>query len=711
MIDYELRNKQLIQINTKNQENGKLIQFEVSFLKTLIEQAEEASFTLHKRGTHETISFTAVHLKDIEQMTVLKGDWLITDEDFNSFQINTIWDFYLELHLNDSDEPKQIRIKSNAEDIRLHSFIIRGDMFTPYRTDRGNVSFKLQSLCLLSQLENVDLKDSGRLAFSGYTFFIPELTKEVTPVEKKLIITNTAEEEELSYPLQLENREDLTEQYGSPGCSFHGSGFKGEIDLRNIKNTKQNQYLKFFIEMTLPNGEIFRSNRLNFHPRNTQTLRQFIFLRQHDKKIRVLVKTTAKSKYLSVRIHPYHAIKELAGKAKRFALRVKRGKRVKKLYKTVFKTFGMLPRKKNMIVFESFLGKQYSCNPRALYEYLRKNHPEYDMYWSVDPKNSAPFDGKGLKTINRFSISWLFKMARAKYWVSNSRLPLWIPKPAHTVYLQTWHGTPLKRLAADMDEVHMPGTNTVKYKRNFLNEASRWDYLISPNRYSSEIFARAFGFNKDMLESGYPRNDYLHNHNNPETIAEIKTRLNLPEDKQVILYAPTWRDNEFYEKGKYKFNLKLELDKMKKELGDDYIILLRMHYLIAENLDITDYSGFAYDVSHHTDISELYLISDLLITDYSSVFFDYANLKRPMIFFVYDIENYRDSLRGFYFDFEGQAPGPLVKTTEEVIHHVRNKDLLNQSDFDSFYEKFCYLESGQSSKRVVEEVFQPNRKK
>lgn len=390
-------------------------------------------------------------------------------------------------------------------------------------------------------------------------------------------------------------------------------------------------------------------------------------------------------------------------KVRNFLIKVKRGEKVKKLYKLTFQALGMLPANKNLVVFESFLGKQYSCNPRAIYEYMKENHPDYDMYWSIDPRSASTFKGKGLKTIKRFSIEWLFKMARAKYWVSNSRLPMWIPKPNHTVYLQTWHGTPLKKLAADMDEVHMPGTDTKRYKKNFLNEASRWDYLISPNRYSSDIFKRAFGFEKEMIESGYPRNDYLYNHNNTDTITEIKKRLELPLDKKVVLYAPTWRDNEYYSKGKYKFNLKLDLEQMQKELGDEYIVLLRMHYLIAENLDISSFHGFAFDVSHHTDITELYIISDLLITDYSSVFFDYANLKRPIIFFVYDIESYRDMLRGFYFDLENQAPGPLVKTTEEVVDQIKKQ--MDNDNFKDFLQKFCYLESGQSSKRVVEKVF------
>ncbi len=383
---------------------------------------------------------------------------------------------------------------------------------------------------------------------------------------------------------------------------------------------------------------------------------------------------------------------------------------LKVVYKLVFQIVGKLPANQKLIVFESFLGKQYSCNPRAIYEYLNEHHPEYQMYWSIDPRFASSFAGKDLRVVNRFSIKWLFLMARARYWVSNSRLPLWIPKPAHTLYLQTWHGTPLKRLATDMAEVHMPGTDTRRYKDNFLAESSRWDYLISPNQYSTEIFTRAFNFNKSMLETGYPRNDILFNENREVAQANLKRRFQIPTDKKVILYAPTWRDNEFYEKGKYKFNLKLDLSEMKRQLGEDYVILLRMHYLIAENLDLSEYEGFAYDTSQHEDIRELYLLADLLITDYSSVFFDYGNLKRPIIFFVYDIETYRDQLRGFYFDFESEAPGPLVKSTTEVITEIRKLEengYLLPERFEAFYQRFGYLEDGEASKRVVEKVFRP----
>lgn len=212
-----------------------------------------------------------------------------------------------------------------------------------------------------------------------------------------------------------------------------------------------------------------------------------------------------------------------------------------------------------------------------------------------------------------------------------------------------------------------------------------------------------------MIESGYPRNDFLHNQNNEETMRALKQKMNLPLDKKLILYAPTWRDDQFYKKGQYKFDLDLDLHELRAAIGDEYIIILRMHYLVAENFDLGPYEGFAYDFSHYEDIRDLYMISDLLITDYSSVFFDYANLKRPMLFYVPDIETYRDKLRGFYFDFEQEAPGPLVKETASVIDWVRETeqpDFTLPESFAPFYEKFCYLESGESSKRVVEVVFE-----
>ncbi|MHC5545643.1 CDP-glycerol glycerophosphotransferase family protein [Bacillus subtilis] len=378
-----------------------------------------------------------------------------------------------------------------------------------------------------------------------------------------------------------------------------------------------------------------------------------------------------------------------------------------RVYSIAFRIIGLLPRNEKLIIFESYSGKQFSCNPRAIFEYLEENKDKYDyrLIWSIDKRNKDLFDNLDVKYLKRFSLKWLWYMATAKYWITNSRLPLWIPKPRKTTYVQTWHGTPLKKLANDMDEVHMPGTTTEQYKKNFLKEASKWDYLISPNAYSTEIFRSAFQFKRIFIESGYPRNDFLHKENKYEEILKIKDRLGIDRDKKIILYAPTWRDNSFYAKGKYKFNMVLDLESLKDQLSDEYILILRMHYLVSENINLTAYKGFAYDFSNHNDIRELYLISDILITDYSSVFFDFAGLNRPILFYVPDIEFYRDKLRGFYYDFEKCAPGPLLKTTEKVIEAIhKTKHYKQDENLTSFYDQFCYLEKGDSSKKVVEEI-------
>ncbi|WHY95073.1 CDP-glycerol glycerophosphotransferase family protein [Neobacillus cucumis] len=380
-------------------------------------------------------------------------------------------------------------------------------------------------------------------------------------------------------------------------------------------------------------------------------------------------------------------------------------------YKCLFQFVSLFPPRKDLIMFESFLGKQYSDNPRAIYEYLKEHHREYEMVWSVDHRFEQGFLEKGIPYVNRFSIKWLFLMARSRFWVTNSRLPLWIPKPKKTIYLQTWHGTPLKKLANDMREVLMPGTTTEQYKRDFYTESRNWDYLISPNRYSTEIFRRAFQFDKEIIESGYPRNDIFYFPNRDDIASNFKKEHHLPEDKKIILYAPTWRDNQYHQVGKYKLDLHLDLDKFKEELGNEFIVILRMHYLVAENINLDAYEGFAYDFSKHEDIRELYLISDLLLTDYSSVFFDYANLKRPMIFFTYDLDEYKEDIRGFYFDFEKKAPGPLVETTDELIEVIKNigNDKRLTQKFNEFYQQFCYLEDGHAAERVVKKVILQNK--
>lgn len=376
-----------------------------------------------------------------------------------------------------------------------------------------------------------------------------------------------------------------------------------------------------------------------------------------------------------------------------------KGRLFTQIYRSVFLK---MPVKKNMVVFESFLGKNYSDSPKYIYEYMLENKLDFHYVWIFNEKRKVP----GNPTqVRRFSLRYYYYLARAKYWVSNSRMPRRLNKRDENIYLQTWHGTPLKTLVFDMKDIHSADP---KYKQNFYKQSRRWDYLSSPNRYSSDIFKRAFLFDKEMLEFGYPRNDILYQKNTEKDIFNLKQKMNLPTDKKVVLYAPTWRDDEFYARGKYKFTLQLDLERMQKHLGDDYVVLLRMHYFIASQMDISGFEGFVYDFSSYDDIAELYLVSDILITDYSSVFFDYANLKRPILFYTYDLERYRDKLRGFYIDIEEEVPGPLVKTSDEVIRAIQNIDSVQneyQEKYEAFYNRFCTWDDGYASEKTVKKVF------
>ncbi|KMK77402.1 CDP-glycerol glycerophosphotransferase family protein [Alkalihalobacillus pseudalcaliphilus] len=397
---------------------------------------------------------------------------------------------------------------------------------------------------------------------------------------------------------------------------------------------------------------------------------------------------------------------------KSIVAKIKQSHIIRTLSQVIFKVIALFPVKKGFILFESFSGKQYSCNPRAIYEYMNENDYPYKYVWSVNGNLINDFSTKGIPVVKRHSFKWFLIAARAEFWITNSRMPSWLPKPTHTTYIQTWHGTPLKKLVADMKEVHLAGNDRESYIRDFHKESMHWDYLISANKFSTEIFKRAFNFNRQVLEVGYPRNDVLVNGNDKNASRDIKKRLQIPADKKVILYAPTWRDHEFHA-GSYTFSLNLDIEALKNRFEDDCVIILRLHYFVSEQLDTTEHPGFIYDFSKYVDINDLYLISDLLITDYSSVIFDYANLKRPMIFYTYDLELYREKLRGFYFDLESNAPGPIARTNEDLIKNIDEFIQFGSygqfaQKYNEFFNRFCYLDDGKASKRTVEYLFNKN---
>ncbi len=373
----------------------------------------------------------------------------------------------------------------------------------------------------------------------------------------------------------------------------------------------------------------------------------------------------------------------------------------------------------NLVVFEAFKGKQYTCSPKALFEEMVQNpaYAGYRLVWSfsgaVIKKYEFLKQYRNVTLVKKGSQKYYEVMATAKYRVTNSTNPKTTPVRKGQIYIQTWHGTPLKRLGCDI-VLEGNGSQSVKeIHKMYREEADQFSYLLSPSAYTSEKLASAYALTEEekknkLIELGYPRNVFLFKYTE-EDVTRIKESLRLPKDKKIILYAPTFRDKT-YEYGKgFEYQVALDMDRLQKRCGDTACVLLRAHYFANMEFDAEKYRGFLYDVSDYGDINHLYVISDLLMTDYSSVMFDYSILRRPMIFFMYDIEEYRGQLRDFYIEPD-ILPGPIVTTQDEVekeIEKALTEEFVCDERYEAFCKKFTYLDDADAAKRVLAAIIVP----
>jgi CDP-glycerol glycerophosphotransferase len=360
-----------------------------------------------------------------------------------------------------------------------------------------------------------------------------------------------------------------------------------------------------------------------------------------------------------------------------------------------------LPPRADTVVYNSFHGR-FSDNPRAIFEELSRRTSEATHVWTASPERAAPFPPDTPLVVPG---TWrqLWTVERARYVVANVEMRDTLSRRRGVTFLQTWHGTPLKRVGYDNRYVL---ANPEAFERD-VREYARWDYLISPNRFTTGLLHDAFrGFAGEILEVGYPRNDALNAPDRDAVRARVREALGIEEGQVAVLYAPTWRDDSVHERASSDFALALDVGEFTERLGDEHVLLLRLHFLVAARAQ-AEHSAIR-DVSAYEDIRELYLAADVLITDYSSVMFDFAITGKPMVFYVYDLEFYRDELRGFYFDFEPEAPGPLCRTTGEVVAALEDLAAIRRSygeRYDAFRVRYNHLDDGRASRRVVERVF------
>jgi CDP-glycerol glycerophosphotransferase len=349
----------------------------------------------------------------------------------------------------------------------------------------------------------------------------------------------------------------------------------------------------------------------------------------------------------------------------------------------------------NLAAFAAYWYRGYACNPRAIYEKLRELVPAVRAVWIVHAEHAQEIPPE-VEYVVAGTKDYYRLIARARYLVNNVNFPNELIKREGTIHVQTHHGTPLKKMGLDLRDAFVAGKRMDFDK--LLRRCARWDYSISANPFSTDMWKTAYPTDYETLEVGYPRNDVLVNAT-PDEAAAIRSRLGIEPRRKTILYAPTHRE---YEQG---FVPLVDPARLAAALGPHFLILRRVHYFYRG--DMPEPEKGVLDVSRHPSIEELCLAADVLVTDYSALMFDYAVLDRPIVIHAPDWEEYR-RLRGTYFDLLAEPPGLVTKTEGELVAAFRSGAFEGPEATRlraTFRQRFCALEDGRAAERVVQAVW------
>lgn len=336
-------------------------------------------------------------------------------------------------------------------------------------------------------------------------------------------------------------------------------------------------------------------------------------------------------------------------------------------------------------------GRRYNDSPRAIYEYLisQPKFKDYTFYWALEKPDAAEIPGSAIK-VQTDTLSYFLLSLRCKYWVTCVNIERGMRyKSKRNIYLNTWHGTPIKSVDNDGKE---------RKKDDF----SYMDFFCVCGEFEKKTFQKAFNLKeKQLIYSGLPRNDALY-HTTDAEIQAIRKKLDIPDGKKVLLYAPTWRDST--DNGKtYVAAPPIHIEKWKQTLDDQYVLLLRTHPYTNKLLGVT-FDAFVRDCTNYPEVNDLFKISDMLISDYSAAIFDYAILERPIISFAYDYERY-ERTRGFALNPKEDLPGGVVYTEDEVLDRIANCDYAAQSAATKAFKERFLEYGGNATQLCVEKLF------
>ncbi|KRV47664.1 glycosyl transferase [Wenjunlia vitaminophila] len=353
------------------------------------------------------------------------------------------------------------------------------------------------------------------------------------------------------------------------------------------------------------------------------------------------------------------------------------------------------PIDENLALYSAYWGKGYVCNPAAVHACAQRLAPQVRGVLVVSGKQVGTVP-PGVEHVVAGTRQYWRMLARAKYTFNNVNFDNQVVKRPGTVHVQTQHGTPLKHMG--IDQIGYPAAARRTNFGRMLTRSDRWDYCLSSNRHSSEIWEQAYPCGFEILEYGYPRNDVFYTAR-AEDVLGIRDALGIAPGRTAVLYAPTHRD---YSRD---FTPRIDIAGLCSALGPDFLVLLRAHHSYAESPEVRRLGelGCLLDVSAHRSVEELCLAADALLTDYSSIMFDYANLDRPIVVHADDWETYR-ATRGVYFDLLAAPPGPVTTTDAELVEVFRSgawRDRRSAELRAAFRERFCEFDDGHAAERVV----------
>lgn len=354
-----------------------------------------------------------------------------------------------------------------------------------------------------------------------------------------------------------------------------------------------------------------------------------------------------------------------------------------------------LPIKKNKIIFWANSFKQYGCSPKYITECLLKNYSEeFELVWVFEPGSIIP-EGldKKVKIVYFFSLEYLKELHTAKFVICNMRTgdSYYWKKRSGQIYIQTWHSSlRLKKIEGDAAE-HF----SKEYIDICKRDSRKIDVILSGCKFSTEIFKRAFWYDGPILETGTPRCDLFFN-DTESTKKKVYQFYNIPMDKKLILYAPTFRSN------KPSDFLGMDFKRLKEALGDNWIVGARLH----PNVLASVVPEGAISMSKYSDMQELIGAADILITDFSSCMFDMAIAGKMCVLYAPDLEEYLEKERGLYFNIR-ELPFPIAKNMEELNNILTRFDYsVYQRNLNEFMSKIGSFEDGHAAERVCEFICQ-----